>query len=152
MDQPSDSTTESPDDTTDVHIVVRNDLDKNLSSRIKVMPLSLPGRLKLAAKSLAICWGITIFCVFIPVLHFFLVPGGLFLGLFLFYRQFGFHEFLVEGIITCPMCSGEIRLGPGAFDWPKRERCSNCGAELIIGKQNELSDRHSGSSEIESKK
>jgi hypothetical protein len=117
---------------TQVTVLVRNDLDKQSSAELMIESLSAGGRFKRALKPLAICWGAAILCVLIPVLHFFLVPSGILLGLFLFYRQMTFHELLVGGLITCPQCSQGYQVATAAFNWPKRENCPQCEAELIV--------------------
>ena len=120
--------------TTDIIVVVRNDLDKQSRSQILVTSQTLFGRFKRASKVLAISWGIAILCILIPVLHFVLVPGGLLVGLFLFYRQISFHEMANGGTISCPKCNHEHQVVKEPFNWPKRENCPYCDAELILKK------------------
>ncbi len=121
--------------TTLVRVNVRNDLDKQVFVELIIVPLALLGRLKFAAKALAVCWGIAVLCVFIPVFHFVLVPGAIIVGLFFFYRQFQFYEFLLGGQIRCPSCNEEFSAKPAGFNWPKRETCPRCGLELILNNQ-----------------
>lgn len=118
-----------------VTVSVRNDLEKQSVSQLSVCSLSTGGKFKYATKSLAICWGIALLCVFIPILHFFLVPLGLIIGLFLFYRNFKFQELLLDGQISCPGCQHQFQAKTVAFNWPKQESCSACGLELILKKQ-----------------
>ena len=120
---------------TAVTVNVRNDLEKQSVTQLSICSLSTLGKLKYATKSLAICWGIALLCVFIPVLHFFLVPLGLIIGLFLFYRNFQFQELLIDGKISCPACRHDFEAKKIAFNWPKQESCSACDLELILKKQ-----------------
>lgn len=122
--------------TTSVQVNIRNDLEKQTLAELLIVPLSNGGRLRIAVKSFAICLGVAILCIFIPVFHFVLVPGAIIIGLFLFYRTWMFHELLLGGHIVCPGCNHEFPAKPAGFNWPKRETCSRCGLELTLNNQN----------------
>ena len=119
---------------TSVRVSARNNLDVHSKSDLEILPLSLVGRLAVASKVLLITWGITILFLFIPVLHFVLVPAGILFGLFRFYRAFGFQVVLLNGSINCPKCQHAYPAKNEAFNWPKIEVCPNCQTDLTISK------------------
>lgn len=112
----------------------RSDLDKSSTADIEVIELTTNSRLMRGLKGMGICWAIAVFCVLIPMLHFVLVPLFLFLGIVMFIQQWGQKHFCSGGTIQCPSCKTEMKLREGAFDWPKREICSGCRADLTIEK------------------
>ena len=115
-----------------VKVVAENNLDLQTSSRLLVRPLSLSSRLGQASKTLVICWGIALVCVFIPGLHLILVPSAVLIGLFFFSRKVRFREMLCGGMIVCPKCRHEFVVPKGGFNWPRREDCPRCGCDLAI--------------------
>lgn len=64
-----------------------------------------PGeRLFRAARALAGCWGLGVVSVFIPLAHFFLVPGFLLLGPVLAVQRLGEAVTVVKARGACPAC------------------------------------------------
>lgn len=113
----------------------RSDLDKKSESTFVVSEFIKSYRLIRAFKALALFWAIAIFCILIPMLHFVLVPAFLLVGIFMFFQQMGIHYYLIGGQIRCPSCEKEFDLKPVAFDWPKRDICPYCRADLTISAQ-----------------
>jgi hypothetical protein len=113
----------------------RADLDKQSESTVEVVPLTKGSRLGRGLRALAICWGIAIFCILIPILHFVLVPLFLLIGILMFVQQYGQKYFFIAGAIQCPSCQTELKPSNGAFDWPKREICSHCRADLTLNEK-----------------
>lgn len=122
-------------ETVKVRIRSRSDLDKHADSQLIVKGFSSGIRTMRAVKALLICWAIAVFCVLIPMLHFVLVPLFFLAGIFMFFNQMSVHSYLVSGTIPCPACQKEVILKPMAFDWPKREICNYCRADLSISPQ-----------------
>ena len=118
-----------------VIIQSRSDLDKQSESILIVSEYLKSLRVLRAFKALGICWAIALLCVLVPMLHFILVPAFFLAGIFIFFMQMGIHFYLVSGEIRCPSCDKNMSLKPGAFDWPKREICMNCRADLTIDKK-----------------
>lgn len=112
----------------------RSDLDKQSDSKIMIVGFSKTSRIMRAVKSLAVCWAISIFCILVPMLHFILVPAFFILGIFMFFHQMSIHCYLISGTIGCPSCRKDLNLRPAAFDWPKREICQYCRADLSVEK------------------
>lgn len=115
---------------TSVIVKSRADLDKTTQANVQIVTLTKGGRLIRGLKALGICWAIAIFCILIPILHFVLVPLFLLIGALMFMQQWGQQYYFVSGSILCPSCQTEIKPKAGAFDWPKREICHNCRADL----------------------
>ena len=104
------------------------DADKLASGSIRVRTLSFGERIKNGLVMLMACWIIAAFCILIPVMHFFLVPGGFVLGLIL-YRDTGWRS---DGPVVCPSCQSQIQLNHGTFRWPIREICPGCRTNVFI--------------------
>lgn len=79
-----------------------------------------------AFKKLGICWLAAIFSIFIPVLHFVLVPAFFILGIYLFRRSFKAKARIIRGEISCPKCRQAIAVSPGSLMWPITEICQGC--------------------------
>jgi hypothetical protein len=79
-------------------------------------------------KTLALYWGIAIFCVFLPVVHFVLVPLFFFLGIFMAMRARKFKGEILSGEILCPNCSQKVTLSKASILWPNSEICQSCAS------------------------
>jgi hypothetical protein len=102
---------------------------------LKNQPVVIPynDRLKRGLKAFGINFFLAIVSIFIPVLHFFLVPLFLFLA---FYQGIGkfkqaFSLNLNEEM--CPICSTQLNRGLGYFeDDMIRTSCESCRTKLVI--------------------
>lgn len=83
-------------------------------------------------KTLGICWGIGLFCVIIPIVHFFAVPALLIAGPFVAFWIFDQENRILDGVIACPKCGKDYAMEPGRFKWPIREICPNCHESATI--------------------
>jgi hypothetical protein len=115
-----------------LQVSVRNNLDKSKDLDLPVEQLSFLERAKLAAKILALCWGAAFLCIFIPVLHFVLVPLAILIGIFMAYRQLNFHFQMKSAEILCPNCEAKFESDKNSFNWPKIENCRKCESSLLI--------------------
>jgi hypothetical protein len=88
--------------------------------------------MKFALKRLGLCWGIGFGCVFIPVMHFVLVPTAFLVGIISSYKQLKLPEQIVGGELTCPKCSERFTVDAQPFEWPKRLECQKCDSRLLI--------------------
>jgi hypothetical protein len=102
-------------------------------ARVRVRHRDRRGRMLRAGRTLTACWGLAIVAVFLPVLHFVLVPGLLLLGPALAWAKL--HEadtlLAVEG--PCPACAAPLHATPGQ-PWRERTllRCDACGRRLEL--------------------
>lgn len=115
-----------------VVITARANLDKQSSAQIVIKKIPEAMQIMRGLKALGICWVIALLCILVPILHFVLVPLFLVVGAFMFFQQMSIKVYLVEGKFNCPSCNAEIILKPAPFDWPKREICEACRADLSL--------------------
>ena len=103
--------------------------------QIEYRSYSVKERTQKAIKTFAIFFGLAIFSVFIPVLHFFLVPVFLLLSFFLSYRKFKEIYVIDLGQLNCPGCSGKYKttqLGISDLDQNIRLDCEHCRKNLTL--------------------
>jgi hypothetical protein len=89
-------------------------------------------RMTRAARVLGICWGVAVITVFVPILHFILVPGFLILGCVLGVTTWMETGEVLKGEISCPNCKKAVELVKGSEEWPKTMRCPGCSYTLTI--------------------
>ena len=70
--------------------------------------------------------------VFIPILHFVLVPFGLLITAFLVFRAFSVTSFIKEGAGQCPYCQGSVAIFKRSATFPFSEVCEHCRRALRI--------------------
>lgn len=85
-------------------------------------------------KKLGLFWGLALFSLFLPVVHFFLVPLFLLLGVFFAFRARQFRELILFGEIDCPNCNQKIKISSSAANWPHTEICQSCAIVIKINK------------------
>jgi hypothetical protein len=92
-----------------------------------------PARLARAAKTLAACWGLAVVAVFLPLLHFILVPGLLVLGVALGWSRLREAHSLIDAEGPCPACDARQHFDLGR-PWRERTmlRCDACGRPLEL--------------------
>ena len=115
-----------------VRVIVAMNAAHHNTASIHVKSLSYAERAANAAKTLAMIWGIGIACVFVPVLHFFLVPTAVIVGIALCFRKFGLAWQFTDGEIECPDCKKKFVVDQNPFNWPKHRSCPHCGVRLLI--------------------
>lgn len=78
-------------------------------------------------------WVMAFFCIFIPVLHFFLVPGLFLIGIYVFLKstKFKFH-ISQSGSADCPCCHNQIELKELWFESQVRFSCQHCSEQLVL--------------------
>ncbi|MFZ3231443.1 MAG: hypothetical protein WA160_14645 [Pseudobdellovibrio sp.] len=96
------------------------------SGRINAKQFNPTDRLIAATKKLSLFWLMAILCVFIPVLHFILVPLFLVIGAVSFTKTIKIEGRVLQGQTTCPHCQSIIKIHPGLLAWPLQEICQNC--------------------------
>ncbi len=83
-------------------------------------------------KALGVSWGLAVFAVVIPILHFVLVPLLLVIGPFAFYYVAGQKEIILGGKGLCPECEREFEIVRSTAKWPLSDLCNHCHAQLKI--------------------
>ncbi len=114
-------------------VVVRGKLEsKPTAGSIEIVNWTPAERRRRALRALGIAWGIGLFCVIIPLLHFVLVPGffiaGIVAGLH-YHRQL---SILRGGEGICSDCAKEFRIEKSSHRFPLQELCEHCRATLTI--------------------
>ncbi len=111
--------------------------DNSVLGEVYIEYFSRQKRLCRAGKTLAIFWGVAVACVFIPMLHFVLVPLFFILGLVLGLKTFRQTSIVLGGRSPCPRCHKELAIVRSPDQWPLRDLCSSChNAVRIFKKQN----------------
>ncbi len=99
---------------------------KSSSGSVQVEAWERPERLKRAWKNLGIIWGMAVVAVFIPGLHFILVPLFLAAGPAFAYFTFCQSDVVLGGEGTCPECGKPFKIERSAVKWPLKDLCSAC--------------------------
>lgn len=100
------------------------------SARIQTLgPLE---QVKNALRQLGLYWGIGLFCVLFPLLHFILVPFFLILGIVLSARAGLAKKVVIEGSVSCPECKKPFPIKPALARWPLNEVCEECRWSFTI--------------------
>jgi hypothetical protein len=95
-------------------------------------------------KGLLACWALAALTLFIPVAHFFLVPGFFLGGIFLGARWSRQARTPVLASGACPACGDVARFEVrGRFERHKEAGCPACGARVML----KLTPRSGGSPE-----
>jgi hypothetical protein len=87
-------------------------------------------------KDLLKFWGLALLCIFIPVLHFFLVPSFLLLGIYMLFKGIK-YKFRVQtpGTEICPACQKPLDIKSMWLESSIRFSCQHCATQLVLEKQ-----------------
>lgn len=117
-----------------VPVIVRASLEKpSTLGKVEIVIWSAKERTRRAVKMLGICWGIGLFCVIMPLVHFFLVPGMFVAGLVMFARLSTQESLVLGGEGACPECGKLFRIAKATNRFPMDEVCEHCRANVSIG-------------------
>lgn len=118
-----------------VPVTIRAGLEKPPTiGEVEIVSWSPKDRSRRALKVLGICWGIGLFCVILPLVHFFLVPGMFVAGLVLFARLSGQASLVLGGQGPCPECGKTFRIAKATDRFPMDELCEHCQASVSINR------------------
>ena len=106
--------------------------DKASQGDIFIQRLDKSARLRRALKIGAIFWGIGIFCILIPVLHFVLVPAFMLLGPVVGYVIYQTEGMVLGGVGICPNCSEKLPIEKSKEEWPLSDLCTHCHSAVKI--------------------
>lgn len=98
---------------------------------LAVEPIPLGKRAVRALLRLGACWGLAVACIFVPLLHFVLVPGFLVAGPVLAWLGARATVVVKSERVTCPRCNVETPVEPGSTGWPIRLWCASCGTTFF---------------------
>jgi hypothetical protein len=121
--------------TESVPVQIRGSLEKPpTTGQVEIVTWSANERSRRALKFLGICWGIGLFCVIMPIVHFFLVPGMFVAGLVGFARLSGQESLVLGGEGPCPECGKTFHIAKATNRFPMDELCENCKASVSISR------------------
>lgn len=83
-------------------------------------------------QKLLMFWGAALFSVFLPVVHFVLVPLFFILGIFFAYRARNIKYEISLGEIHCPRCHSLVKIDKADFINSHKEICQSCACVLKI--------------------
>lgn len=115
-----------------VDIILRSDLSQKQSTEVQVSPLLPNQRFMVAAKKAGLFFLFAFVSIFVPVLHFVLVPLFLLVMVWTFFHQYKFKTWISEFKYTCPGCKQQAVVVAQAFAWPLYFNCDHCHAKLKI--------------------
>jgi hypothetical protein len=89
-------------------------------------------RMRRALKIWGTCWGIAVVTVFIPGMHFILVPSFLLGGPIAAYRVYQQTSTVLGGTGVCPSCGQEFKIARSKPKWPINDVCDHCRDAVIV--------------------
>lgn len=129
MNQTSGSS--EPNDTTSLEMICTS-YDRQTLGKGTRRVLTATKRLNKSLKIFGLGIGCTLLALFIPFLHFFLVPlfalGTLFLSIVTWLDQ----SEIIEASVSCPNCKQFNQWFNISDSWPKQERCCKCTFLLTL--------------------
>lgn len=107
--------------------------DQVAAATVRVLGHTRRDRMRRAALGIGACWGAAILAVFLPVLHFILVPALVVAGPLVFLSQLRQHATILDVEGPCPACGAPIeeKLGRDA-QLPIQLRCEQCRRALEV--------------------
>lgn len=87
---------------------------------------------KRAAQTWILCWGGAIGAVFLPLLHFVLVPALLFAGPIAYFVISRSRAKMLGGQGTCPACQQPFVIGAGQTSSRFYDLCTACRKEVTV--------------------
>lgn len=100
---------------------------------LELKNMNLDKRMKKAAPVFGLFLFISICCIFVPFLHFILVPGFLIFGSYKTYLIIAENKLLDMQMINCPVCKKNLNEKNIYFSkFPIKLVCFECGAQLTI--------------------
>ena len=107
--------------------ILPSNLDLQGTVEAEMGTLTPSQRFAESAKNSGIFLGLATVSIFIPVMHFILVPAFLVFSVVWGIRAYGNKNRLKEPLeIKCLSCGEVVRVKPQAFAWPLVIRCPNC--------------------------
>lgn len=103
--------------------------------KVEIARWSAKERSRRALRALAICWGIGLFCVILPIIHFFAVPGLFVAGIVMFVRLSAQESLVLGGEGTCPDCDKTFHIAKATDRFPMDELCEHCRTSVSISRE-----------------
>lgn len=113
-------------------VLFKTETGKVTSGKVRVRAWSPLDKKLRAIRVLGIAWAMGIVFVFIPLLHFILVPAFVLGGPILAYFTFAQGSTVLGGEGACPACGQRFLVERAAEKWPLADTCSSCHARVEI--------------------
>lgn len=115
-------------------VVLKSDSEHHSEGIVKIQYFNREQRLGRALKIFGLCWGAALVAIFLPLIHFVLVPTLILTGLivpgFVYFRE----SRILGGEGTCPKCQAPFQIEKSANEWPLTDLCTQCRSQIIIEK------------------
>lgn len=85
-------------------------------------------------KTLGAFWAGAVVSVLIPVFHFVLVPGLFLVGVIMANVKRKQQIEIADIKFNCPECQQPVEIKKLSGDWPMRQNCPHCSAQLYFEK------------------
>jgi len=108
--------------------------DKEKIGEVRIKTFHQKERIVRGLKFLGIFWGSAIFAVFIPMLHFILVPLLFFAGIIVATFVSQTRSVVLGGESICPKCESFLPIVRSNNQWPLTDLCLNCRSTITISK------------------
>lgn len=114
-----------------VSLQIRDSQRDPVTAELEVTAFGIGQRIGRAAIRLVVCWALAVATVFVPLLHFVLVPGFAVLGPVLAFLAFRPTVKVTSPTVTCPRCGERSTIEDGTTGWPATLRCSHCSTTFF---------------------
>ncbi len=115
-------------------VILKSDSDHQSEGTVKILYFSQKQRVIRSLKVLGLAWGAAVLAIFLPIIHFVLVPTLILAGLivpgFIYLRE----SLILGGESTCPKCHVAFHIEKGSNQWPLSDLCTECRTSIIIEK------------------
>jgi len=111
---------------------------KKSQGKVRLSQWDKKARTARGVRAWMMAWGGMLVAVFIPILHFILVPVLFLGGPLLFFVIAAEKQIILGGEGKCPDCLREIAIVRSPLRWPISDMCNHCQASLKISLQDEL--------------
>ncbi len=108
--------------------------DKEKIGEVRIKSFNQKERIIRGLKFLGIFWGSAILAVFIPMLHFILVPLLFLVGIIIAAFVSQTKSVVLGGESVCPKCESFLPIVRSSDQWPLTDLCSNCRSTVTISK------------------
>ncbi len=112
-----------------------NEVAKPLTGQVVLAKIHSSVRMRKAIKSFFIFFGLAIASIFVPILHFFLVPGFLILSIFMAINAYSDSQEIANLDLKCAKCGTSVTLAEKRQEqYPFWVKCPSCQTEYRIEK------------------
>jgi len=118
----------------DVQIKIISNKGNQSSGRVQTQQWNEKERLKRGLQAFGKCFGLAVLSVFLPFLHYFLVPSLLIASPIYGRYIYKITSMVIDGEGTCPDCQAPFKVAKMIEQWPMHDVCDACKCEVKIEK------------------